>query len=386
MKHEPPIGPVPRVLGVTVVNVSDWRETRPAGKWAQFFAALARRYQIVDIVQTDPSFPASQRYLNLARNIRPTKARWLAQAGMNQSLERRRTDVVQRELNRLGGAIDGIILHQTLCRPGIDRGGRPFAIYTDNTMALTQRLYPPPGAEARRAARHWVAYEAGICTSAEVVFTCSEWARTSMVEDYGCQPERVVSVGGGANQADEIYVDRNHDRPVALFVGMQFERKGGRVLLDAWPRVRAAIPEAELVIIGPKRAPARPLPDGVRWLGRLDREALAHAYRSAALFVMPSLFEPFGLVFLEAMGYGLPCVGSDCCAMPELIRDGESGRIVQRGEPEPLADALIELLGDPQGLAVMGRRAHELVRESGSWDHVAERVATHFWPTTKVSG
>ena len=66
------------------------------------------------------------------------------------------------------------------------------------------------------------------------------------------------------------------------------------------------------------------------WAGRIDRDALAELYRRATVFVLPSLFDAWGHVFVEAMGYGLPCIGTDCCAMPELIEDGISGRLVAR--------------------------------------------------------
>ena len=87
--------------------------------------------------------------------------------------------------------------------------------------------------------------------------------------------------------------------------------------------------------------------------------------------------DAWGHVFIEAMGYGLPCIGTAICAMPEIIDDGVTGRLVARGEPEPLASAMIELLSDPEKSERMGRAAHARVLEQLTWSHVADRFIEH---------
>jgi glycosyltransferase involved in cell wall biosynthesis len=91
--------------------------------------------------------------------------------------------------------------------------------------------------------------------------------------------------------------------------------------------------------------------------------------------VLPSTFDPCPNVFREAMGYGLPCVGTDCCAIPEIVEDGKSGRIVPIGDAQTLAGALIELLADPAKAEAMGRAAHAEVLATGRWSHVVDRLA-----------
>jgi starch synthase len=163
-----------------------------------------------------------------------------------------------------------------------------------------------------------------------------------------------------------------------MFVGIQFARKGGPTLLEAWRRVVRELPEAELWIVGPQKGPDGPLPPGVRWLGYVsEREALADLYRRASVFVLPSIFDPYPNVLREAMGHGLPCVGSDSGGIPEIIMEGETGRLAPVGEPEPLAQALIDLLGRSADAERMGRAAHAGMTSSQTWDHVAERMAPY---------
>lgn len=364
-----------RVQGVSLPDVSDYRDPVPAGQWSQFFAALSRQVQLVGISR--PSISRAAHYANLARSAHPNREAWLARAGFNLGHVTKLNAALASDLESRRGSYDLIVQLQTLCSPRSRWVDAPYVIYTDNTMALTQRVYPQWAPLSPAASNTWQGFEAEVCQRAEAVFTYSEFARQSVIRDYGCPPERVVAIGAGANQQLASLEGRHYDRRRALFVGYDFERKGGRALLNAWHLVRDRVPDAELIIAGADRHPAPDAGNGVTWRGRVDRAELARLYRSADVFVLPSLFDPWGHVFVEAMGYGLPCIGCDCCAMPELIENGVSGRLVARTDPEPLAEALTELLTDPETAARMGRAGHARVREQLQWDHVIDRLVSH---------
>jgi phosphatidylinositol alpha-1,6-mannosyltransferase len=130
--------------------------------------------------------------------------------------------------------------------------------------------------------------------------------------------------------------------------------KGHDQLIDAWPRVVAGQPGARLWIVGEgddaarlrERAGCLPEParSQVELLGKLDHAALLDRYARARVFAMPSTGEGFGLVFVEAMRAGLPCIASfDSSA--EVVRDQETGFVVQQ-EPGAIAEACLKLLGD----------------------------------------
>ena len=104
----------------------------------------------------------------------------------------------------------------------------------------------------------------------------------------------------------------------------------------------------------------------------------ARLYEEATLFAMPSRFEPFGIVFLEAMAYGLPCIAADTCAMPEIVEHGRTGLVVPPGDADALAEALIEATADPARLAGMSAAARQTFLERWTWDHVGRRVARLF--------
>jgi alpha-maltose-1-phosphate synthase len=93
------------------------------------------------------------------------------------------------------------------------------------------------------------------------------------------------------------------------------------------------------------------------------------------VFVMPSLFEPWGFVFNEAMASALPCIGTTVCAIPEIIDDQITGILVEPDSPQQLAAALVELLADPNKAERMGNAGLAAYRRTGSWDNVAANIA-----------
>ena len=94
----------------------------------------------------------------------------------------------------------------------------------------------------------------------------------------------------------------------------------------------------------------------------------------ASVFCLPTRAEPFGIAVVEAFHHRLPVVASNIGAMPDLVRNGESGRLVPPDNPAALADALVALLSDPAQCRRMGERGCEIAREHYSWDAVGDKV------------
>jgi glycosyltransferase involved in cell wall biosynthesis len=362
-----------RVLGLTAEPPFGAGEF---AKTAALYPALGRRFNIVSLLR--PTVPRADRILSRLARIHPAVRSASGRLGFHSWQFRRYTAAVERSLHPWDGAYELILANQAqvLLPPGSNYRERFYAIYTDNTVALTERYYPEwlsPRGRDRRLIRE---AETDILRQAAFVFPMSEFARRSIIDDYGCDPQRTIAVGAGANVfLQSLPGPKRYGSRIALFVGTNFEIKGGEVLLDAWERVRKLLPGARLYIVGPRRALGSNQP-GIEWLGRIgDREVLQDLYTRAAAFVLPSLFEAWGLAFLEAMGHGLPCIGTNRCAMPEIIEDGTTGLLVEAGNAEALACALATLLGEPERSESMGRAGHSMVLQKHTWDHVVDRMA-----------
>ena len=174
----------------------------------------------------------------------------------------------------------------------------------------------------------------------------------------------------------ELPPPHNHPRvdPIVLVVGRlsASERyKGHDELIEAWPHVAARVSGARLVIVGDgddlprlrQLARDKGVDDRVEFHGFVTREALAAEYRRAAVFALPSRGEGFGLVYLEAMAHGLPCVGSRHDAASEVIVDRATGTLVDPGNGREVIRALCDLLQQPERRRALGQAGRERVVE-----------------------
>lgn len=113
--------------------------------------------------------------------------------------------------------------------------------------------------------------------------------------------------------------------------------------------------------------------DRVQMIGRLEGNELAHAYTDSDIFVLPSLYEAYGIVAQEAMSFGLPVVASNVGGIPEQFSDGIEGFLVPPDDPTALAKALHKLILDPKLRAQMGSAGRQHVSELPTWNEVCER-------------
>jgi glycosyltransferase involved in cell wall biosynthesis len=199
------------------------------------------------------------------------------------------------------------------------------------------------------------------------VFTFSSNIRRSLIEDYGVEPAKIRCANAGSN------LPRGPGAPVRvpggktiLFVGMEWERKGGPLLVAAFRRVLREHPDAKLIIVG--CAPAISVPN-CEVVGLLPIEEVATHFQRANVFCMPTRCEPFGVVFVEAMLAGLPVVATKLGALPDMVHDGVNGFLIESGDERGLGAALSTLLADSKICAAFGARGAALAQQHYTWEN-----------------
>jgi len=203
-------------------------------------------------------------------------------------------------------------------------------------------------------------------------------ARHPAIGDFSVCPLALEEPG---SLADEACPSIPRD-PIALIVArmQSTERyKGHDELIECWPLVAARVPGARLVVAGggddldrlKTKARDLGLSASVQFTGFIARDALLSLYRRAAVFAMPSRGEGFGLVYLEAMAHGVPCIGSLSDAATEVISDGETGFLVEQSDRGALADRLVLLLSDSVRRSSMGAAARRAVTNRFNYDRFA---------------
>lgn len=253
-----------------------------------------------------------------------------------------------------------------------DVPGVPHLVYTDH-VHLANLGYP---AFDRRhlLPTSFLRREVALYERCAAILVRSTNIRDTLHHGYGIDPERIEVIGVGPNApvARPSAEQRRWHGGRIVFVGLDWERKGGPALLDAFARVRAQHPSARLEIVGPSRDVD--VPDGVTFHGRLAVTEVASLLEHSDVFCLPTRAEPFGVVFIEAMLAGLPVVGTRLGAQPDFIVPGETGELVPPDDPDALARTLAQLVGDDQRTRAMGRRAAALAEERYSWSAVGVRL------------
>ncbi|EPX84979.1 glycosyltransferase family 4 protein [Salipiger mucosus] len=251
--------------------------------------------------------------------------------------------------------------------------GVPNFIYTDHVHL--ENLNFDGFDESDLYSEGWRACEREIYHNATTVFTWSSNVTRSLVEDYGMDPGRVECIHTGSNSAipeAQPLTPERYARKEILFVGHDWERKGGPVLLQAFRKLEDRHPDASLTVIG--RVPETEDLTGVDYLGRVPLETLPAHYARASVFCMPTRLEPFGNVFVEAMWQQLPVVATRVGALPDIVEDGVNGYLVPPGDADSLAERLSTLFDDPDRCASMGAASRERAETHYDWPIVIGRM------------
>lgn len=205
------------------------------------------------------------------------------------------------------------------------------------------------------------------------IFTLSHWMHDDLIDRLGINSTKVHHVGGGINVNPDDIDDSNKEGNKILFVGRDFKRKGGDLVVEAFKILRQQQSNVQLYIAGPETNPLSSYEEGIFFLGALNREQMTETYNKCDVFCMPSHFEPYGLVFIEALSYGLPCIGRNCQEMPYFIKDGETGALINNDNPAILAKKMLLCLQNNQiKQSVLDNRSFYL--EEYNWDNVARRI------------
>jgi len=193
---------------------------------------------------------------------------------------------------------------------------------------------------------------------------------TGLVRDHGVEPAAVFPAYMDLAPFLATPPASPPASPTALFIGVLERYKAVDVLAEAWRIASARVPSARLRIVGrgtmTKTAEelAEQFPGRVEWVPYLPAAEVAAALDDATLLVLPSRSEGLGRVVIEAFCRGRAVVGSRVGGIPDVVTDGQTGLLVEPGDPTALADALVRALSEPELAARLGAAARDAV---GPW-------------------
>lgn len=206
---------------------------------------------------------------------------------------------------------------------------------------------------------------------AKAVFYMSHWVKDIMDESYNDVASKMVHIGGGTNiDVNRINVSKKTGNKF-LFIGRDFERKAGDLVLEAFKILKSQyMPNAELHMAG---CLPQENTEGIFFYGDVDYLKVSDLLNLCDVFCMPSRFEAYGLVFVEALIYGLPCIGRAFFEMPYFIKEGKDGALIIDDNPDILARKMLEVISNKEMIKDIQLRRAEYIEEY-SWDSVAKRA------------
>ena len=236
-------------------------------------------------------------------------------------------------------------------------------------------------------------------TSAERVLAVSSALRDDLITRYGISGKKISTVYNGVdthlfrrvseNEAIPSVLEQFSGKRIILYVGHFGPRKGLIFLIRAMNEIAREVPDAVAVCIGGvppwlgkadywshlrKEISEYNLEDKILLLDRVPNESLPLYYSLASVFVLPSFYEAFAKVVLEAMACEDPVVITKEGGPKEAIEDGKSGLLVEYGSSSQLANAVIEVLQDERRGRQMGYEARKRIERDFTWEAVATRV------------
>ncbi|MCF3936662.1 glycosyltransferase family 4 protein [Acuticoccus sp. M5D2P5] len=256
----------------------------------------------------------------------------------------------------------------------------PYGVFIDATFAQYLDVYTDRSCFDAGDIARIEAEEGAFLRDADMVFFASDWARGDALARYGLAADRCRVVYAGGNivrpEADTFSGGNRF-----LFVSLDFEAKGGRLAAGALQRLRHRVPDAELQVIGDRPPDDIMRLPGVVYIGRLRKsvpeecQRLSAHFASARALVHPTARDTVGLVLIEAAYHGCPAVTTRRFGVPEFVRDGETGYLLDPpiGE-EAITAALAALCDDGADYRAMRARTFANAHRNLTFDAFGNRM------------
>lgn len=231
----------------------------------------------------------------------------------------------------------------------------------------------------------WLTYEAWR------VIVCSRYMEKELRRVFQLPADKIRVVPNGVDlsryqRRDGEHLSRNFfaasDEKIVFFVGRLVQEKGAHILLEAIPKVLQSYSRTKFVISGKgpaldylkERARDMDVYDRIYFTGYIDDITRDFLYREADVAVFPSLYEPFGMVALEAMAARTPVVVADVGGLAEIVEHEVNGLKCYPGNPNSLADNILRLLHEPDLAGRLAERAYRDLRRLYTWEEIAYKT------------
>ncbi len=245
--------------------------------------------------------------------------------------------------------------------------------------------------------------EEEIVNESSVIISLADTEKENLIGLYGAESKKIHVIPGGVNLRQFAPMDKKAARNelhlpendfIILFLGRLEWRKGTATLISSLKHLEGKIENPLVVIVGGQifgsmrnkddvreyerlltKAKEEGVENRVRFIGRVNYDKVNAYYAAADTFVIPSYYEPFGLVALEAMAMKIPVVASRKDGLLATVKDRETGLLFEPRNPVDLAGKIVELYNDRALIEKIVKNARTMVEERYSWKQIADQIS-----------
>ncbi|WP_184542688.1 glycosyltransferase family 4 protein [Mucilaginibacter sp. FT3.2] len=242
-------------------------------------------------------------------------------------------------------------------------------IYIDSTWALRSTQTAFMGKYSKRLIEDAELLESNSFNVCKHIFTISEYVKKNLIEHYLIPEHKITVVGTGVGVIKPYTGIKNYNNGKILFVAKgRFEDKGGHLVINAFKKALESNPNLELTIVGQKSYAHLDIHPKIKTYGFIPLEELQSLFETHSLFLMPAFYEPWGLVYLEALICKMPIVGLNRNSFPELSNYGEFGFGIDTPSEDLLAETISYAFKNPDLLEKMGLAGQAYCLSNFTWE------------------
>jgi glycosyltransferase involved in cell wall biosynthesis len=354
-------------------------------KYQYLFQSIKDHFEIVDIFNGQLNW--YENIINSLQSFNKSPTLWRQKSYANFWLFRKLSKKAQSFILNNQHKADLVFLHG-ITYDAIPTGCTLKSIaYSDYTYQLSAQhkeygRFPFEGNEVFC----WLEFEKRILDKLDLICTHSRFTANSLKKHYNIPVEKIRVVGGGLNfeklpAAKKYELDSPSRAFQLLFIGKEFYRKGGDILIEAFHLARKKIPDMNLNMLTHLPPGSQFNLDNIRILNPSiisDRKRFSENFQNADAFALTSRMETWGDVLIEAMAFELPCIGIRQMAMAEIIDHQKTGLLVNVGEVEELSQAIIKLAQNIELRRSLGQTGRQKVAKQFIWSQVVKRIFRDF--------
>ena len=293
----------------------------------------------------------------------------------------KRTKQCKKKLKDIKWKVDLLYQGSSLFSASDEKIPVPYVIYLDFTSKLAEELYPewvPFHSDNEK--ENWYKLENALYKKVDLIFVFNQTVQQSLINHYGIASDKIRVIGSGVNLEDLSDFDKVYE-PILLFVGWDFKRHGGEIVLKSFKLVQKKIKDIKLFIVG---TDFKTGDDNIITLGNLNRQRLDTLFRKTAMLLMHAKVGGLQTV-LEGMARKCCCfVSQENPHLTYLIKDGENGIVTPFGDEVKLAERIISVLEDKELLRKIGENGYLQVKENYTWAKVVEKMEREFLNMLKI--